>query len=202
MSARPITSSVSVSWRAAISAARSDSALGVRSLAGRFLVGGDDQLVDAGAAVLVLVVALALEQRELVGAHHAALHERRGVGVGDVVGELPAQRLGPELAGAGDHAAGDDPGALGIELVALAQPGDQPALAVGMGEGELAVAGLGLTGIHQRAEHAVRRVVRDLLILEETDRDRVRPRPWRRLGSGANLHAKARILVSRPCPTP
>ena len=59
---------------------------------------------------------------------HAALDECGGVGVGDVVGELPAQRARAELAGAADHVAGDDPGALGVELVALAEAGDQPAL--------------------------------------------------------------------------
>ena len=81
---------------------------------------------------------LGLPHREVVGAHHAALDERGGVRVGDVVGELPAQRARAELAGAGDHAAGDDPGALGVELVALAQPGDQPALAVVVRQRELA----------------------------------------------------------------
>ena len=58
--------------------------------------------------------------------------KRGGVRVGDVVGELPAQRARAELAGAADDAAGGDAGALGVEVVALAEPGEQPALAVGV----------------------------------------------------------------------
>ena len=166
---------------------------------GHVMVGGDDQLAEL--RPVVVVVALALEQRELVGAHDAALDERGGVGVGDVVGELPAQRARAELAGAGDHAAGDDPGALGIELVARAEAGDQPALAVGVREGELAEARLGLAGLDDRAKLAVRRVVGDPFILEEPDGDCVRPRPWWRLCCGTNVHAKPRILESLRCPT-
>ncbi len=148
-----------------------------------------ETISSASSGAVVVLVAAALEHRELVGAHHAALDEGGGVGVGDVVGELPAQRARAELAGAGDHAAGDDPGALGVELVALAEPGDQPALAVGVGERELAEARLGLARLDERAKRAVRRVVRDPFVLEQTDRDRVR----------ARLRAAPRWWRGRPC---
>jgi hypothetical protein len=159
---------------------------------GHVVVGGDDQLAELGAVVLVVA---ALEHREVVGAHHAALDEGRGVRVGDMVRELPAQRARTELTRARDDAAGDDPGAFRVELVALAEAGDEPAPALGVGERELAKGGLGLARVGERAEHAARRVVRDPLLLEQADRDRVRPRPWRRLGGGADVHAKPRILV-------
>ena len=97
-------------------------AVGVRSFAGRFwrsrarltdspidaavldgagdvVVGGDDQLVEL-AAVVVLVGA-ALERRELVRAHDRAVDERGGVRVGEVVRELPAEDASRRARGRG-----------------------------------------------------------------------------------------------------
>ena len=56
----------------------------------------------------------------------------RGLRVVDVVRELPAQRASAELARAADGGRGGDAGALGVELVARAEPDQQVAPALGV----------------------------------------------------------------------
>ena len=94
--------------------------------------------------VRLLVVGGALVGAERVGRHRGALDEGLGVGVGDVVGQLPAQVKRAQLGGAPLDPGGGHAGALGIELVAPAEPGQHVAAPVRVGDGELAEAALGL----------------------------------------------------------
>ena len=125
-----------------------------------------------------------------------ALDEGGGVGVGDVVGELPAQRRAPSSRARASTPPATIRARSGSNSSRLPRPAISQRLPSACVSASLRKAGLGLAGVDERAERAVRRVVRDPLVLEETDGDRVRPRPWGRLGGGANVHAKARILES------
>ena len=87
-------------------------------------------------------------------------------------GTSQQRALRAEIAGAAGHAGGGDAGALGVELVALAQPGEHVAAPVVVGDRELAQACAGLAGVDQRLQHAVD-VMGDRLALEHADSDRV-----------------------------
>ena len=80
-------------------------------------------------------------------------------------GRVPGQRHGAELPGPAGGRGGRHPGALGVELRALAEAGDQhpaPAAAgrVLVGDRDLAQAGLGLAELHQRLERRIARATR------------------------------------------
>ena len=114
-----------------------------------------------------------LELRERVGREQRALDERADVCVGDVVRDLPAQRLGAELLARGRATvAAATRACSGSKSDAPAEPGDDVAPALGVRHGELAQPALGLAGVHQRLQHAAV-VVRDALVLEDADDDRV-----------------------------
>jgi hypothetical protein len=89
------------------------------------------------------------------------------------VRDLPAQRRGVELAGALERGRGGDAGALGAEPLALTEPDQDPALALGVRDGELAEAAAGLAGLEQALEEPVLDVVRDVLAFEHADDDGV-----------------------------
>ena len=116
------------------------------------------------------------------------------------MGELPAQRAGAQLAGAAEHAGGGDPGALGVEVVALAEPGDDPAAPVGVRERELAEAGAGLAALEQRAA-AARRAGRGRSPHPRRRRSRWCRRRWlrgRRWWRGRPFSADTRVLGACP----
>ena len=69
-----------------------------------------------------------------------------------MVRQLPAEDARAELARAAGDGGGGDAGALGVELVALAEPGEHVAAPVGVGDRELAQARLGLAGVDQRLQ--------------------------------------------------
>jgi hypothetical protein len=115
------------------------------------------------------VVRLALELPVLVRGEDRALDEARRVGV---MGDLPAQRAGAELARPAGDGRGGHPRALAVEVVALAEPHEHVAEAAGVRDGELAQARAGLAGVDQALEHPVD-VVGDPLSFEDADGDRV-----------------------------
>ena len=113
------------------------------------------------------------------------------------MGDLPAQGPRAELAGA---AVGDrrrDPGALGVELVALAQADEHPALAAGVGDRQLAEAAARLAALQQGLELAARGVVGDVLALEDPDDDAVGVCFGRIAGSRLDVHEGADTTVPR-----
>ena len=119
---------------------------------GDVVVGGDDDLLrrsrgSSSAARAVAVEAVAGEDR--------ALDQRRGHLVGDVVGQLPAQRARAELAGAAVDGGRGDAGALGVEARRGApSPTTQPAPAVGVVQGQVLEARARLAALEQRAAAA------------------------------------------------
>src|SRR5437773_2134230 len=64
-------------------------------------------------------------------------------------------------------------GAFGVEALAIAEAGDDPALALGMGDREVLELGLGLARVEQRLQLAAGRVVGDALAVEHADGDGV-----------------------------
>ena len=95
-------------------------------------------------------------------------------GASVVVRQLPAEHVGAELLRPADDGRGGDAGALGIEVVALAEADEDVAAPAGVGDGELAQARARLAGVDEPLEDAVD-VVRDRLALEDPDGDRVGP---------------------------
>ena len=131
---------------------------------------GDDQAVDALGLVVLRRLLVAVKA---VGGLDRAVDDRAGQRVGQVVGELPAQDVGAELLGAAVDGGRDRPRAADVELVAVAEPGDDEALAGGVGHGQVFELALGLAGLEQRLERAVVGVVADVLAVEHADGDRV-----------------------------
>ena len=146
---------------------RGGDGVGLRGGGADVVVGREDQRVQAAGLVVG-----ALELAVAVGGQQRALDERADVRVGDVVRDLPAQRLRPELLRARDDRGGGDPRPLGIERGTGAEPGDDVALALGVRDRELAQRPLGLAGVDQRLQDAAV-VVGDPLVLEDADDDRV-----------------------------
>ena len=99
--------------------------------------------------------------------------------------------LRAQLLRAAEHGRRGDPRPLGIELRARAEPGDDVAPPLGVRHRELAQPALGLAGIHQRLQHAAV-VVRDALVLEDADDDRVGVRGGRGVRGRCDSHARAR----------
>ena len=95
--------------------------------------------------------------------------------------------LRAQLARPAGHRGGGDPRALGVELVARAQPDQHVARAVGVRDRELAQLAPGLAGVDQRLQHAAV-VVRHALVLEDADGDRVGIRVGRCVGGGCDSH--------------
>jgi hypothetical protein len=140
IASRSSSSISSASCSAAISAARSARKPGVATFEGRFRVGGlradararhllfgdavagDLQRLDAPFAVVLLV---RLEAVEAVGPQQRPLDQ----GARDALArrQRPRERHRPQLLGPGRRGRRRHPGALGVELVALAQAGDQHA---------------------------------------------------------------------------
>ena len=158
------------------------------------MVGGDDEVVDGGGLlgrrVLVAV--------EAIGGEDRALGERARDVVADVVGDLPAQRPRAELARARLRGGRGDAGALSGEVLARPQADEQPALAVGVGDGEVLEGRLGLAGVEQRLELAAARVVCDALALEDADGDGVGRGVARRVGGGGHAHGRPHHRLSGP----
>jgi hypothetical protein len=148
-------------------------------LAARVVVRGDDQLVEPR-----VVVAVGLEGAVLVVGEHGAFHEAWRV---DVVGNLPAQPPGAQLAGAAGHRGRRDAGALGVEVVALAEAGEHVTVAAGVGDGELAQAGARFARVHEPLQDSVD-VMGDPLSFEDADGDRVGSRVRRRLSGRTHAH--------------
>ena len=130
------------------------------------------------------VVVVGLERAVLVGGEHGALDE---AGRADVVRDLPAQPLGAQLARAAGHRGGGHAGALGVEVVALAEPDEDVAVAAGVGHRELAQAGAGFAGVDQALKGPVD-VMGDPLSFEDADGDRVGSRVRRRLSGRTHAH--------------
>ena len=215
---RPIVSTLRCSTSAASSRARSASRVGVISLAGAFwrsraaltaaghdlrpahglahvLVRGQRELLDPA-----VVVVLGLVGAVRVRGQQRALDEAARDVVIDVVRQLPAQLARAELARAAHDRRGRDPRALGVEAVALAEPGEDVAPAARVGDGELAQARPRLARVDQRLQHALVDVVGDRLAVEQPDRDRVGPAVGG--GFGGCFGAHRRIVDSPPCPEP
>jgi hypothetical protein len=136
---------------------------------GAVVVIGDAELLEP-AAVLGVLGLVAIEP---VGAEHGALDEPAGDEVVGVVWELPAELLAGELTRAVADQRRDDAGALGIEALAVAEPGDDPALALGVGDRQVLELRLGLARVEQRLQLAPGRVVGDALAVEHADGDGV-----------------------------
>ena len=143
------------------------------------MVGGEHERLERAA----VLVAAALVLAERVGGEQRALDERAGMGVADVVRDLPAQRLGPKLLRAAHDPGRRHPRALGVEGGAPAEPGDDVAAPFGVRHGELAERALGLAGVHQRLQDPAV-IVSDPLVLEDADDDRVGLRGGRSVGRG------------------
>ena len=158
-------------------------------LGARVVVRGDDQLVEARA-----VVVLALVHAVLVGGQQRPLHEAAGL---DVMGNLPAQRSRAQLLGAGRDRRGGHPGALVVEIVALAESGEHVAPAAGVGHGDLAERRAGFASIDQVLQDSVD-VVGDLLALEDADGDRVGPGVRRGICRGSYAHRNSMAVCLAP----
>ena len=175
ISARPQTST----WSPGSARARSASALGVISLAGRVLevaarvgglgrgrgpldlgarvvVRGDDQLLEPRVVVGVGLVTRGTRRRR-ARCPRRSRARRRGAGSPSTAARCPAPR-------AAGHRGGGHAGALGVELVALAEPDEHVAVAAGVGDRELAQAGAGLAGVDQRPAGPRRRHGRSALL--------------------------------------
>ncbi len=149
---------------------------GLRGGRAHVVVGGQHQRAEA--AVLG-----GLELAIAVGRQQRPLDQRADVRVGDVVRDLPAQRLGPQLLGARHHARGGHARPLGIEVAPGAEAGDDVAAPVGVRHGQLAQPPSRLARIDQRLQDAAV-IVRDPLVLEDADGDRVGARGGRGLRAG------------------
>ena len=90
------------------------------------MVGAQEQALERVGILVWLLVAV-----KAVGVQRGALHEARDDVVADVVGHLPAERLGGELGRAGLNDPGRDPGPLGVELRAVAESGEDDPVGLG-----------------------------------------------------------------------
>ena len=207
---RPWTSTSTPS----ISRARSASALGVRSLAGvscssraKFcasaptaprcdgvgdvVVAGDDDLLELARRLVLGARAVAVEA---VGGQDRALDQRGGHVVGDVVGQLPAQRCGCRARARGR---GPRPRrrarARRRSASRRAEADEQPAPAVGVVQGEVLEARARLAGLEQRAQRRALEIVGDALVVEDADGDRVGLGGGGSVGGGGGVHRPARL---------
>ena len=169
---------------------------------GDVVVGGDDQLVEL-AAVVVLVGAR-LEERELVGAHDACRRRTRPRGRRRAWwGSSQHSERVAELAGAAEHAGGGDPGALGVELLALAEAGDDPAAPSACVRASLRKPVRASPDSSSAPSCAVGQVVGDALIVEDADRDRVGAGGCGGVGGGdGRPFERCGYYESGACPTP
>ena len=157
---------------------------------GDVVVGGDDHLVELARRIVLGARPIAVEA---IAGQDRALDERGGHVVGDVVGQLPAQRARAELARAAVDGRRGDPRALGVEAVARAEADEQPAPAVGVVQGEVLEARARLAGLEQRAQRRPLEVVRDPLVVEDADRDRVGLGGGGSVGGGGGVHRPIRL---------
>jgi hypothetical protein len=88
---------------------------------------------------------------------------------------------------------GGDPRALGVEALARAQPDEQPAPSVGAVQGEVPEARARLAGLEQRTQRPPVEIVRDPLVVEDADRDRVGLRGGGGVGGGGGVHRPIRL---------
>ena len=107
--------------------------------------------------------------------------------------QLPAQPARAKLAHTPERRRGGRTHPLAVQLRALAKPDEQPALAGGVDQREVAVLGLRLAGLDEPVERAVVDVVVDLLVLDHADRDGVGIGILRQVGGGFDDHGTESI---------
>ena len=206
--------------------ARSASAVGVRSLAGRVLQVAravltrsprspprstasatsswrdDDELLQRRGGSSS--ARARLERVEAVGGEQRALDERRRRrSSGDVVRAAPSQdaRRRARARGRGPRPP-RDAGALGVELVARSEADDQPALAVGVRAGRACLKLVRASPESTSACSGALEVVGDALVRRRRRRRSCRPR-WRpgRLGGGGDVHGGRGVATGPTSPS-
>ena len=115
---------------------------------GHVVMGAQEQRLDPARVFLVLV---ALEP---VGVQHRTVNQSLDDLVGHVMGDLPAQRGGAELAGSAMRHSGGYARPLAVEGAAITQPDQDDALAVGVRDGEAFELPAGFAGIQQPGQRS------------------------------------------------
>ncbi len=133
-------------------------------------MGADDQLVRPRCG---RGLGGALVRVEAIGAQDRAFHQTRHDRVVDSMRNLPSQPLGTELERTPINRRRRNPGALGVEPFALAEPDQDHALFPVVSQCQVLELGSGLAALEQRRQLPVGEVMADRLRLEDTDDDRV-----------------------------
>ena len=97
----------------------------------------DDQLVEWRRWPILFELGHGLVGVEAVGREHRPLDEGADDIVADVMRDLPAEALAPELRSPLGCERCEHTCPFGVEIVALPEPDEQPPLAGGVGQGEV-----------------------------------------------------------------
>ena len=161
------------------------------------VVGADDQAGDGG-----LVGRAGLVAGEAVGREQRAGDDRLDDLVADVVGQLPAERAGAALARPIVGHRRRYPRPLGVERRPRTEPDQEHAAAVVVGQREPLERAAGLAGVKQRSQLTPGQVVRDALVFEYSDDDRVGAGGERTVGARLDVHGRSRYQATALGQTP